>query len=119
MGVLSSAEVGEQFFSGGEGWGVNCGDTGRGLSRLLRLPPNVAWGPPEPGKPVNELMKSGESLLAPVLPVVPPPPAAGTNSGAWGVTWNIQKNEFYNDKSSSKSIFRDVVLFYAEKMFSD
>jgi hypothetical protein len=122
MGVLSSPEVGEQLFSGGEGWGVNCGDTGRGLSRLLRLPPNADWGPPEPGKPVYELMKSGESLLAPVLPGVPATPAAGTNSGAWGVTWNIQKKKFYNDKSLIQilfkhCLFRRVALFYLEKIF--
>lgn len=94
MGVLSSVGVGEQLLSGGEGWGVNRGDADRGLSRLLRLLPNVAWGPPELDKPVNELRKSGEPFPATVLPAVPPPPAAGTNSGACGVTckMHIQKS---------------------------
>lgn len=111
MGVLSSAEVGEQLFNGGEGWGVNCGDTGTGLSVLLRLPPNVAWGAPEPGMPVNELRKSGEPLLVAVLPAVPPPPAAGTNSGAWGVTCNIQKNKPSYTQCLNMNLFRKI-LFY-------
>jgi hypothetical protein len=89
MGVLSSAGGGVQLLSGGEGWGVNRGDIERGLSTLLRLLPNVARGPPEPDKPLNELRKSGEPFPAAVLPDAPPPPAAGTNSGAWGVTCKI------------------------------